>query len=70
MRYIPMDNTTFVPWPLLCAAETSVFRVLVAPESHEMPDDEFGVANAAREKCQFSCTSHALDPPITHEYQI
>ena len=56
MRYIPMDNTTFVPWPLLCAAETSVFRVLVAPESHEMPDDEFGVANAARE----NVSSHAL----------
>ena len=41
-----MDKTTFVPLPLLCAAETSVLRVEVEPSSHEMPEEEFGVAKA------------------------
>lgn len=45
-----MDSTTLVPLPLLCAADTSVLRVEVEPSSHEIPEDEFGVAKAARAK--------------------
>ncbi len=44
-----MDRTTFVPWPLLCADETSVLRVEVEPSSHEIPEDEFGVAKAGHQ---------------------
>ncbi len=41
-----------MPWPLLCALETSVLSVDVEPESQEIPEDEFGVANAEHETCQ------------------
>ena len=46
-----MDSTTFVPLPLLWALVTRVLSVEVEPESKEMPDEEFGVANAEDETC-------------------
>jgi hypothetical protein len=35
-----------VPFPLLCALLTNLFRIDVDPLSQLMPDDEFGVAKA------------------------
>ena len=60
-----MDRTTLVPLPLLCAADTSVLRVEVEPSSHEIPEDEFGVAKAAYQISQlrpFHCSIHPFIP--------
>ena len=43
---VPIDSTIFVPFPLLLALLTSLFKIDVEPLSKVMPEEEFGVANA------------------------
>lgn len=47
-RNLPIESTTFVPLPLLRALLTSLFKMEVEPLSQLIPEEEFGVANAAR----------------------
>ena len=41
-----------MPWPLLCALDTSVLSADVEPESNEIVEEEFGVAKAGHATCQ------------------